>query len=271
MFIADAEQQAKLELVEAARMFRQGNFAEAQTHSEKALLLDPQNKTAPYFIARTIHAQYRPGVSTPENVAKARDAIVAYQRILERVHGDDEAYKAVAYLYSAIKEDALMRQWIFQRAYDVSITNEKRSEAFVALASKEWDCSYSITEQPAIKVTTVRRNKQYVSYRMPQERAEFERATGCANRALELANTAISLAPEDESAWAYKTNILLELTKLAEMAGQLRLKRELQLQYDEALKETTRLSNRPKPAPTILPARRDLGRNLQLKRTAHHS
>ena len=65
-----AEAQARLELNEAAQAYREGNFAAAQAHSEKALLLDPQNKTALNFVARTIHAQYKPGDSTPENVAK---------------------------------------------------------------------------------------------------------------------------------------------------------------------------------------------------------
>src|SRR5262245_54953384 len=102
-----AEAQAKQELNEAAQAYRQANFAEAQAHSEKALLLDPQNKTALYFVARTIHAQYRPGNVTPENVAKAQEAIIAYQKILDRVPGDDEAYKAIAYLYGALKEDQL--------------------------------------------------------------------------------------------------------------------------------------------------------------------
>ena len=56
-----ADAQVKQELNEAARAYREGNFPEAQVHSERALLLDPQNKSAPYFVARTIHAQYKPG------------------------------------------------------------------------------------------------------------------------------------------------------------------------------------------------------------------
>ena len=63
---------AKNELNEAARAYREGHFAEAEQHSRKALELDPDSKTAPLFIARTIHAQYRPGVQTPENIAKAQ-------------------------------------------------------------------------------------------------------------------------------------------------------------------------------------------------------
>src|SRR6185503_15460531 len=75
---------AKNELNEAAHSFHEGNFAEAEQHSRKALDLDPDNKTALNFIARTIHAQYKPGVQAAENVAKANEAITAYQHILEK-------------------------------------------------------------------------------------------------------------------------------------------------------------------------------------------
>ena len=241
---SSTEAQAKQELNEAARAYREGNFAEAQIHSEKALLLVPQNKTAPMFVARTIHAQYRPGVVTPENLAKGREAIIAYQRILERSPGDDEAYKAVAYLYGALKEEELLRQWILQRAADVSLANDKRAEAFVVLASKDWDCSFKITEQPNVRIATIDGNKARVSYRMPKDQVEFERAKECANHGLEMANMAITLTPENESAWSYKTNILLELEKLAEMSGEVQQKTELHRQYEEALRQTTKLSKR---------------------------
>jgi tetratricopeptide (TPR) repeat protein len=244
-----AEAQAKQELNEAARAYREGRFEEAQARSERALLLDPQNRTAPMFVARTIHAQYRPGVFTPENVEKALEAIIAYRRILERTPCDDETYKAIAYLYGAIKEDQLLRDWILQRASDVSMSNDKRAEAFVVLASKDWDCSFQITEQPDIKTTTVDGNKAYVSYRKPKDQVEFERIKECANRGLEMANMAIILAPENESAWSYKTNILLELEKLAEMSGDAHDKAELHQQYEEALRQTTKLSKRSESNP----------------------
>ena len=243
------EIQAKQELDEAARAYREGNFVEAQSHSEKALLIDPQNKKAPYFVARSIHAQYTLGDAAPENIAKAREAIAAYQKILDRWPGDDEAYKAVAYLYGVLKEDGLLNQWITQRAANVSLPNEKRAEAFIVLASKEWDCSFKFTELPNNKVTTVAGNKARVRYRMPKDGAEFERARACANRGLQLADIATILAPENESAWSYKTNILLELEKLAEMSGEAQLKLGLHRQYEEALKETTRLSTRPQSKP----------------------
>ena len=75
---------AKNELNEAARAYHDGQFEEAERYSRRALELDPDSKTAPIFIARSIHAQYRPGVQAPENLAKANEAIQAYQKILDR-------------------------------------------------------------------------------------------------------------------------------------------------------------------------------------------
>src|SRR5258705_1917090 len=132
---------AKNQLNEAARAYREGKFEEAEQHSREAADLDPDNKTAPMFIARTLHAQYRPGVQSPENIAKAQKAIEAYQKILQNNPKDDEAYKAIAYLYGATKEDDKLRQWIASRAVNEATDPEKRAEAYVVLASKDWDCS----------------------------------------------------------------------------------------------------------------------------------
>ena len=66
---------AKNELNETARSYREGRFEEAEQHAKRALYLDPNNKTAPIFIARVIHQQYKPGVDQPDNIQRAREAI----------------------------------------------------------------------------------------------------------------------------------------------------------------------------------------------------
>jgi hypothetical protein len=236
-------EQSKKELNEAARAYREGNFSEAQQHSERALQLDPQSQVAPFFIARTIHAQYKPNDRTPENEAKAREALVAYQNILLRFPNDEEAYKAIAYLYGTLKEEELLRDWILKRAADVSIALEKRSEAYVVLASKDWDCSFKFTELPNSKSTTFDGQNTVVSYRKPRDGSAFAEAQRCATRGLQMSEIAIALQPENESAWSYKTNILLELSKLAEMSGDVPQKTDLYKQYLEALAGTTRLSD----------------------------
>ena len=81
---------AKNELNEAAHSYREGNYPEAEQHSRRALELDPENMTALSFIARTIHAQYKPGVQAAENVAKAneeaQDVLTAIRSELSSVH-----------------------------------------------------------------------------------------------------------------------------------------------------------------------------------------
>jgi tetratricopeptide (TPR) repeat protein len=234
---------AKNELNEAARTYREGHFEEAEQHSRRALELDPNNKTAPSFIARTIHAQYRPGVQSPENLAKANEAIQAYQQILQKNPKNYEAYKAIAYLYGAIKEDDKLRAWISSRANDTSVEPEKRAEAYIVLASKDWDCSFKMTELPANKTTTLNEgNRASVSYKKPKEQREFDTAQACVKRGLEEIENAIKLDPNSESAWSYKTNLLLEASKLAEMDGKTEQKAELDKQREVAQKRTNALS-----------------------------
>jgi len=235
---------AKNQLNEAAKAYREGHFPDAEQHSRRAAELDPNNKTAPMFIARTIHAQYRPGVQSPENIAKAQEAITAYQQLLEKNPQDEEAYKAIAYLYEATHQDDKLRQWITSRAASDSAPPEKRAEAYVVLASKDWDCSFKITELPTNKTTTIdpSNNKATVSYKKPKEQKEFDQAQMCVKQGLTEAENAIKFDPNNESAWSYKTNLLLEASKLAEMDGKADQKAQYQKDYEAALKRTTELS-----------------------------
>src|SRR6266542_5207287 len=111
---------AKNELNETARSYREGRFEEAEQHAKRALYLDPDNKTAPIFIARVIHQQYKPGVDQPDNMAKAREAIDAYKHVLEKDQNNEEAYKAISVLLAAIKDEKNLRDWISKRAYDLT-------------------------------------------------------------------------------------------------------------------------------------------------------
>lgn len=235
---------SKNQLNEAARAYREAHFEEAEQHSRRALELDPDNKTAPLFIARIVHREYRPGINTPDNIAKARKAIEEYKRLLEREPKNEEAYKAVASLLGNLKEDEAQRAWILQRAADANADADKRSEAYVVLASKDWHCSNEITDLPANKTTTVdpANNKATVSYKKPKEDADFQTAKKCVTRGLEEIENAIKLDQNSEAAWSYKTNLLLESSKLAEMDGRTDDKTQIDKQRDAAEKRTAELS-----------------------------
>jgi len=236
---------AKNELNETAKAYKEGHFEDAEQHAKRALALDPSNQTAPIFIARVIHQQYKPGVDQPDNVQRARDAIQAYQRVLEKPANDqqaEEAYKAISVLYSAIKDDANLRSWIMKRASDSNQPNDKRAEAYAILAGKDWDCSFRVTELPDVKTTSTEGGSAKVTYKKPANQKDFENIQKCVVRGLEEAETAIKYDPNNESAWSYKTNLLLEAAKQAEMDGKADQKAQYEKQSEVAGKRAAALA-----------------------------
>ena len=233
---------AKNELNETARSYREGRFEEAEQHAKRALYLDPNNKTAPIFIARVIHQQYKPGVDQPDNVEKAREAIAAYQQILAKDPNNEEAYKAISVLYAAIKDEAKLRDWISARANDPNMSSEKRAEAYAILAGKDWDCSFKITELPDVKTTSTEGGNAKVSYKKPKEQKDFDTIQQCVARGLQEAETAIKYDPNNESAWSYKTNLLIEDAKIADMNGDAAKKEQYTKQAETAQKRASELA-----------------------------
>jgi hypothetical protein len=234
---------AKNELNETARAYREGHFEEAEQHAKRALYLDPNSKTAPIFIARVIHQQYKPGVDQPDNIAKAREAIDAYKRVLQQDPNNEEAYKAISVLLAATKDEKTLRDWIMKRANDSNQPSEKRAEAYAILAGKDWDCSFKVTEQPDVKITaTEAGGSAKVTYKKPKDEKDFQNIQQCVARGLQEAETAIKYDPNSESAWSYKTNLLIEKAKIADMNNDAAQKAELEKQAQIAGTRATALA-----------------------------
>ncbi len=233
---------AKNELNETARSYREGRFEEAERHAKRALYLDPNNKTAPIFIARVIHQQYKPGVDQPDNIERAREAIAAYQQILAKDPNNEEAYKAISVLYAAIKDETKLREWISARANDPNMSSEKRAEAYAILAGKDWDCSFKVTELPDVKITSTEGGNAKVTYKKPKEQKDFDTIQRCVARGLEEAETAIRYDANNESAWSYKTNLLIEAAKIADMNGEADKKAQYTRQAEVAQKRASELA-----------------------------
>jgi tetratricopeptide (TPR) repeat protein len=237
---------AKNQLNEGARAYKNRQYAEAQGHFQRALELNPTQKNARFFIARSIHAQYKPGVDQEQNVQRAREAIQAYQQVLAEDPGNEEAYNAIVYLYSAIKDEQKVRETLIQRATLDSTPADKRSQAYTVLASKQWQCSYNITEQKDNMVTVMQGEKAIIQYKKPKEQKDYDEAVKCSTEGLQLAERAISLDPNSEQAWSYKTNLLLEMVKLAKMDNNTDRAAEYQKQADAAQQRTTQLNEENK-------------------------
>jgi len=233
---------AKNALNEGARAFREGQFAEAEQKFRTAYELDPTQKNAPLLIARSIQEQYKPGVNTPENIAIGERAIAAYQDILNKDPQDERAYSYIVYLYGQMKNEDKMRELLTQRASMASVPPEKRAEALVILASKQWQCSYDITEQKENKSTEEKGGKVLLHYKKPANQADFDKANQCATQGLQLAEQAISLDPNNPNAWSQKTNLLREKSKLAEMSGDAKAKDDLDNQAAQARETQAKLA-----------------------------
>ncbi len=233
---------AKNSLNEGARAYKDGKFADAQAKFEEALALDPDQKYAPIFIARSIQQQYKPGVDTPENLAKANAAIEAYKKVLAQDPNNDDAFTAVTYLYRQMRDEEKENGWLMQRASLESAPKEKRSDAYTILASKQWNCSYNITDQKENKATVEKADKVIVEYKKPANQADFDQALTCVQKGLELVQKAIDLNANNPGAWSYKTNLLREMAKLSQMEGKADQKADYDKQADEAEVIQTRLN-----------------------------
>jgi tetratricopeptide (TPR) repeat protein len=237
---------ARNALNEGARAYREGNFAEAEQKFRYAYELDPSQERTPLFIARSIQQQYKPGVSTPENVEKGQAAIQAYQDILTREPANDDAYKAVVYLYGQMKNEDKVRELLMQRAALETLPTEKRSEALTVLASKQGKCSYDITELKENKEqkNTTEDGKQKVVYvyKKPANQADFDAARRCVEEGLKLSERATQLDPNSAGAWSAHAALLREATKVAEMEGNAEARTRFDQQYDKALETAKRLT-----------------------------
>jgi len=231
---------AKNALNEGARAYKDGRFPDAEEKFREAYELDPSQKNAPLFVARAVQQQFKPGVTTPENLALGERAVAAYQEILNRDPANDDAYKAIVFLYTQMKNDDKVNQLLTQRATS-GPTATSKAEALTILASKQWQCSYDITEQKENKTTENKPDKILIHYRKPANQADFDKAQQCTTEGLKLAEQATALDPNNPNAWSYKANLLREKSKLAEMAGDATAKADFDKQYDAALETQKRL------------------------------
>jgi tetratricopeptide (TPR) repeat protein len=246
---------AKNELNKVAQAYKEKKFAEAEMHAKRALELDPSNENAPVFIARTIHAQYRKGVDSPENIAKANEAIQAYKDIAKKDPNNDEAFTAVTVLLGSLNKPDEQRQWVEERAGNGSVEPKKRADALAFLASKDWECSNQVTDSKANQQNVDKGGgKVVIQYIKPKDVAEYDNAVKCMTAGLEKAEKAISLDNDNEKAWSQKYNLLLEAKKLAVMDEKNDKAQELAKQAEEALKRTQELYEKKKAAQPPPPA-----------------
>lgn len=242
-----AQRDAWTELNEAAGAYRDNHLDVAEQHARRALQLDPDNRTAPLFLAAIVHRQSK---NAPDNIALANEAIGLYKSILQKDPKNEEAYGAIADLYGQLHNEKALRDWIMQRAIDGSVADDKRAEAYIILASKDGRCSHQITETNKTTIVDPISRKATVSFKKPKDEQDFQRVKLCVARGLEEIDIAINLDPTSERAWSFRASLLRDAAALAEMEGKLDEKARLDQQRKEAERRTTELlEQNKKPGP----------------------
>jgi hypothetical protein len=104
----------------------------------------------------------------------------------------------------------------------------------VTLAARKYTCANEISDTEATKKTVKKDGKDVYQFTKPASPEEFERLKQCAAEGLELVNKAVELAPNSDSAWSYKANLLGQQARVAEMDGNTAEQERLKDEADQA-------------------------------------
>jgi tetratricopeptide (TPR) repeat protein len=111
---------SKLEVAcEQVRMgveaYRQANFAEAVDHFRNATEMDPNFLQARLYLGTALTQEYVPGGDSPENLQAAKQAIAAFESVLELDARNTTALASVAQIYYNMKQFDKAREYQLRR------------------------------------------------------------------------------------------------------------------------------------------------------------
>lgn len=241
---------ARKNLVDGSNAYKDRKFPEAEKLFRMAIARDPkgeyvEGQTAQLFLARTLHSEF---IGDRKNTAKAEEAIVEYQKALAINPNDQSSYKAIASLYENLQKSDEWLDWVTKRSQNASIPPEQRAEALTSLAAKKNSCSNDISDTEATKKKTTKDGKPAYQFVKPASNEDYEKMKKCIDEGTQLIDQALALevdrvknaksidipALKDnelvptqdllkvfESARSYKTSLLIQSMRLAEMDGRI--------------------------------------------------
>lgn len=273
---------ARKDLVDGAKAYKDRKFDQAEALFRDAVQRDPSQNTAQLFLARTLHSQY---ASNRTQTDKGEEAIVQYQKTIDdykktvsqnnsQLSGDQapcratdyeiskmqgerrSAFEAFRILSDSLKAVANLKenlgrgderiQWLTQWGNDESLPACLRAEAYNSLASRDNTCANDISEDPAIKKTVTKDGKQVYTFSKPANPEDFEKFKKCVVEGTDLINKAVELDSNSDSIMSYKTSLLIQGMRLAEMEGRTADRDSLKTQADQAKERFTELAKAKK-------------------------
>jgi tetratricopeptide (TPR) repeat protein len=102
---------ARDQLNKGCDAYKSGHYDEAIEHFQKATELDPTLPMAKTYLATALAQNVAPGVTTPENLKTANQAIDIFQQVLTTNPNDVNSMKQIAGIYFSIKELDQAEEW----------------------------------------------------------------------------------------------------------------------------------------------------------------
>jgi hypothetical protein len=259
---------ARQNLVDGTQAYQNKNFDQAEALFREAVQRDPDSLLAQLFLARTLHSQFAANRTNP---AKADEAIAEYKKIIPKYKdevakrkqeldsnpSDEKAVKAyndtltilnssisaVGNLLETTQKNDEWKAWQNEVANDAALPASTRAAALTLLAAKENTCANDITGvEPVRKTVKGPDGKDDYQYVKPTDPAVYEQLKACIDRGTKLINQALELEKGSDSIWSYKTSLLIQEQRLAEMDGRKEDEARLKTEAETAKAEFTRLA-----------------------------
>ena len=133
--------QARDQLNKGVESYKAARYEEAIGHFQKATELDPSLPMAKSYLATALAQNVVPGLTTPENLKNAQQAIGIFQEVLNKEPKDVNSLKQIAAIYFSIKN--------FDQAKDyqkrVLAVDPKDPEAAYTIGVIDWTLAHENT------------------------------------------------------------------------------------------------------------------------------
>jgi tetratricopeptide (TPR) repeat protein len=95
---------ARDQLNKGCEAYKAGHYDEAIEHFQQATELDPTLPTAKMYLGKALEQNVVPGLTTPDNLKTANQAMDIFKEVLEQKPNDVNSMKEIAGIYFSIKD-----------------------------------------------------------------------------------------------------------------------------------------------------------------------
>jgi tetratricopeptide (TPR) repeat protein len=133
--------QARDQLNKGVESYKAARYEEAIGHFQKATELDPSLPMAKSYLATALAQNVVPGLTTPDNLKNAQQAIGIFQEVLNKEPKDVNSLKQIAAIYFSIKNFDQAKE--YQKR--VLAVDPKDPEAAYTIGVIDWTLAHENT------------------------------------------------------------------------------------------------------------------------------